>query len=130
MGALITVSIITLLAVIIIPKLMHSRIAANESTARAALKEISAALELYAEEDNRAYPTDLSVLISAEPCYLNKNYIADSPFQGYSYVCESLEVGGYSCSATPQVCGQTGLKIYKIRTGSVFSEADCKNFGK
>ena len=68
---------------------------------------------------------DISVLTTASPPFLNKDYIADSPVQGYNYACESLEVNGYSCSARPQHCGQTGSKIYTITTGGVFTEADC-----
>ncbi len=124
-AAMIIVSIITLLAIIVIPRFLSSRMGANESAARAGLKTIAAALENFAEETKQGYPTDISVLITADPPYLNKNYIADSPVQGYNYTCESLGVSGYSCSAEPQHCARTGSKIYEITTGGVFTETEC-----
>jgi type II secretory pathway pseudopilin PulG len=125
-GMLITAAIITLLAVIAIPQFLSSRMRANESSARAALKTISTALEAYAEEGKQGYPTDISLLITAEPPYLNRNYIANSLVQGYNFACEFLDINGYSCSAKPEICGQTGSGIYTITTGGVFTERDCK----
>jgi len=124
-GPLISLSIIALLAAIAIPRILKTNMADNESAARATLKTISTALETYAARSGQGYPTDILALIIADPAYLNKNYIADSPVQGYDYVCESLEVNGYSCSAEPQYCGRTGSKIYTITTGGVFTETEC-----
>ena len=124
-GLMISMSIIILLAAIAIPQVLRARMVANEAAARATLKTISTALETYYANDGGGYPTDISVLITANPAFLNKDYIADSPYLGYNFACESLELGSYSCSATPQDCGRTGSKIYTITTSSVFSEADC-----
>ncbi len=125
-GLVMGVSIITLLAVVGIPRLLRSKMASNESSARAALRTISTALEAYASEHNRGYPVDISELTNSEPPYLNKDYIADSPLQGYSYSCESLDINGYSCSAEPVICGRTGSKRYTITTSGVLTEAECK----
>ena len=122
---MISVSIITLLAAIGIPQILRTRITANETAARATLKTISTALETYAAEVGQGYPTEISVLMTTTPPYLTKNYIADSPFLGYNFDCETLEVSGYSCTAQPQNCGQTGSKKYTITTSSVLTEADC-----
>lgn len=122
---MVTVSIVALLAVIAIPQLLRARMVANESNAKATLKTISTALETYAAESAQGYPTDISVLATIKPPYLNQNYIADSPIQGYNYTCDSLGVSSYICSAEPQSCGWTGSKIYTITTGGVFAEADC-----
>jgi type II secretory pathway pseudopilin PulG len=124
-GFMIGISIITLLAAIAIPELLKGKMTDNESAARATLKTISAALETYAAESKQGYPTDISVLTTANPPYLNKNYIADSPIQGYNYACQFLEVNSYSCNATPQHCGRTGSRIYTITTGGVFTDTDC-----
>jgi len=126
-GVMITISVVTLLAVIVISQSLRSSMEINESTARATLRALSAALETYATEVGQGYPKDISVLITAEPPILNKDYIADSPIRGYNYTCESLGVSGYSCSAQPQHCDRTGSKKYTIITGGVFTEADCSN---
>lgn len=125
-GALIGISIITLLAVIIITQLLHSTMTANEAAARIGLKAISTALERYATENKQGYPADISILINSNPPYLNRDYVVDSPIQGYNYFCQSLEAGSYGFMAEPQRCGQSGLKIYTITTGGVLSESDCR----
>jgi type II secretory pathway pseudopilin PulG len=124
-GMMIAVSIIALLAAIAIPRLLRMRMESNESAARATLKTISTALEAYATESKQGYPHDISVLVTLDPPYLNKNYIRDSPLQGYNYVCDSLDVSGYSCSAIPQRCGLTGSKNYIITTSGVLTETEC-----
>jgi type II secretory pathway pseudopilin PulG len=124
-GVMITLSIVTFLATIAIPQLLRTRMIANESAARATLKTISTALETYAAEGMQGYPTNIAILVTATPPYLNKNYIADSPFLGYNYICESLETHSYICNASPQHCAQTGSKIYTITTGGILIETDC-----
>ena len=123
---LIVISIITLLVTISMPGLLRERMAANEESARAALKEISTALENYVEK-NSQYPVNFSDLVKANPPYLNYDYIAGSPIKGYNFTCQPFDTGGYSCSAAPQRCGLTGSKIYTITTGGMLSEGvDCK----
>ena len=123
---LITISVVVLLTTISMPGIIRERISVNEESARAALKEISTALETYAEK-NLHYPANFSDLVNASPAYLNYNYIAGSPVKGYNFTCQSLDAGGYSCSATPQRCGLTGLKIYTITTGGMLNEGvDCE----
>ena len=124
-GVILTVSIITLLATIVIPQFLRRAMIDNETSARATLKSISTALEAYAAQSEQGYVSDISVLTTTNPSYLTKNYVADSPILGYNYTCDLLEFTGYSCSATPQHCGQTGSKIYTITTGGVFIERDC-----
>ena len=114
-----------LLLTLAIPSLLRARMTANESSTRAALKTIAAALETHASDTGVGYPTNISALLEGDPPYINRNYIAESPIEGYNYGCDFLEVGGYSCSATPVSCNQTGSKIYTITTGALFSEKEC-----
>ena len=122
---MIVVALIAALAVLAIPNIIRSRVIANESAARTTLKTIAVALETRASDTGIGYPDDFSVLLTGDPPYLNKDYIADSPFLGYNFACGSLELGSYSCSATPQRCGYTGSRIYTITTGSVFTDEAC-----
>ena len=124
-GMMITLAIIVTLAVIAIPNLIRARMTANESAARATLKTVAVALETHAAKTGLGYPEDFSSLTETEPPYLNNNYIAESPLQGYNYVCDSLSATSYSCSAIPQICNQTGSKTYTVTAGAVFSEKQC-----
>ena len=122
---MIVVALIAALAVLAIPNIIRARVQANESAARTTLKTIAVALETRASDTGIGYPDDFSILLTGNPPYLNKDYIADSPFLGYNFACGSLELGSYSCSATPQRCGYTGSRIYTITTGSVFTDEAC-----
>jgi len=124
-STMISVSIVILLASIAIPQLLRIKMTANESLARATLKTISTALENYAAANQQVYPSDISVLMLEEPPYLKRNYVADSPLQGYNYTCGSLDAGSYSCQAEPVDCNVSGSKRYTIATAGVFSEEDC-----
>ena len=123
-GAMITLSIVALLASISIPALLRTRMIANETAARTTLKTISTALETYAAEGGQGYPTDMSILLTSTPPYLNEDYTAGSR-EGYTFACGSLAINGYSCSAEPLNCNQTGSKSYVITTSGVLSETDC-----
>jgi len=128
---MIVVAIIALLAAIAIPNLLRARVTANEAAAQATLRAISTAFETYAVANNGTYPDSVTEdLYNVTPKYLNKDYIADSPVQGYNYACTAegggaLDGTGYSCTATPATCGTTGTKTYTITTGGILSEADC-----
>lgn len=123
---MIVVALIAALAVLAIPNIIRSRVIANESAARATLKTMAVALETHASDSGTGYTDDFLVLITGNTPYLNKDYIADSPINGYNFDCETLGATGYSCSATPQLCNQTGSLVYTVTTGAVFSEADCE----
>lgn len=124
-GMMITIAIISSLAVIALPNLIRARMTANESAARATLKTIAVALETNAAKTGLGYTEDFLSLTETDPPYLNNNYIAESPVQGYNYVCDTLTVSSYSCRAIPQICNQTGSKTYTVTSGAVFSETDC-----
>lgn len=121
---MIAVAIVALLAVIAIPGVRRARITANESVARATLKTISNGCELYAAANYGQYPTAIEDLIEAGPPYLNEDYTAVSR-RGYDFACGNLAVTGYSCTATPTICGTTANTAYTITTGGVLTSADC-----
>lgn len=121
---MIAVAIVALLAVIAIPGLLRSRVTANETFARATLKTISNACESYAAVNYGQYPTAMADLIGPMPPYLSQDYTA-AALRGYNIACGILAITGYSCTATPVGCGQTGTKIFTITTGAVLTSVDC-----
>ena len=118
------VAIIALLVGISIPGLLRARMTSYDSMAQAILKTISNACELYAAENAGQYPTAIEDLTEALPPYLNENYIAVAR-RGYNFTCDALDVSGYSCTAKPVTCNQTGTKDFTITTGAVLISADC-----
>jgi len=108
-----------------VEQIMRMTVAQNEADAMATLKLISAALENYAKDHLGAYPSTLKPLTETSPVYLDRDYIAESPFKGYIYSCARLESGSYSCSAVPEKCKLTGGVSYGISTGGALISDDC-----
>lgn len=116
----------TLVLRIAVEQVIKFNITQNESSAEAALKLISAALENYAKDNQGIFPTNLAVLSQAAPTYLDKSYINQSSLKGYSYNCFKLEQTSYNCSVVPAKCRLTGNVTYTVTTGGDLVSEPCK----
>lgn len=116
---MIVVTIIALLGAIAIPSLIKAKTASNDTMARATLKSISQAVELYASANNQNYPLDITALTGATPAFLNVNYCA-ATISGYTFAC-SFAAGGYTFTATPLNVGVSGSTTYTITTGGLLT---------
>lgn len=115
---MIVVAIIALLAAVAIPNLLRAKITANESTAQAALKSISTALETYASINDQ-YPTATSLLLGITPPYLSIDYFVGA-HNGYSF-SPSLQAFTYSIMATP-TNPNAGTKSFTVSTSGILSQ--------
>jgi competence protein ComGC len=122
---MIIVGLTSLLLSIAIKQIIKIQISDNESNAAGTLKLISTAMENYADAHQGAYPKAISALTQTNPAYIDKNYISLSPIKGYNYSCSRLEPAGYSCSASPAKCSQTGKTTYTITTGGALASQEC-----
>jgi len=122
---MIVIAVSALLLRITVEKLIKINIAQNESNASLTLKLISAALENYAKDNQGIFPAEISVLTKTSPPYLDKDYVAQSPFRGYSFSCSRLEASGYSCSATPVKCRLSGNLMHSVSTGGLLISEEC-----
>jgi prepilin-type N-terminal cleavage/methylation domain-containing protein len=122
---LIVVAIILIIAAIAIPNLLRARIAANESSAVAAIRTLNTAQISY----NSAYPTvgyattldQLSGTSCAPPtsagaCLID-TVLGNSPYtkSGYSFNLGNTSgtpVSAYTVAADPVVANQTGTKYF------------------
>lgn len=118
---MIVVAIIALLAAIAIPNLLRARLNANESTAQTTLKTMSTGAESFASANAGAYPSAMADMTGATPPYLNEDYVATSPRQGYNFDDgrTTYDGTGYCFVASPTAVGTTGTRTYSIRTGGV-----------
>lgn len=121
---LIVIAIVSILVTIAIPHLVRAKMNAQEVAAQATLKAIAAACENYSAANSGIYPTVMADLIGVTPPYLSKDYTAAS-YQGYDYDCVPLEESGYTCTAIPTTCGQTGPRDFVITTGSILTSVMC-----
>jgi type IV pilus assembly protein PilA len=116
---MIVVAIIALLAAIAIPNLLRAKISANDAVAKATLRSLSSAAEMYATTNSGNYPSDIASLTGATPAYINRNYCSQT-ISGYSYNC-SFNLGYYTFTATPLTVSSTGTTTYTINTGGVLT---------
>ncbi|MFH0791521.1 MAG: hypothetical protein V2A64_07830 [Candidatus Omnitrophota bacterium] len=123
---MIVIAVCALLLRIVIEQLIKINMAQNESHVSVALKQVSAALENYADGNQDVYPQSLSILTDTKSPYLDKDYFTKSPFRGYNFSCPRLEAGGYSCYASPVRCKLTGNMVYTISTGSLLVSEGCE----
>ncbi len=115
---MIVVAIIALLAALALPNLLRAKMASNDAQAKAALRGLSTAAEVYANENDSLYPVDVTSLtgatppyiLTADPCGMTKN--------GYDFVC-TMAIGGYTIVATPTTVGSSGTTTYTMTTGGI-----------
>jgi type II secretory pathway pseudopilin PulG len=115
---MIVVGIIAIIsALVLLPNVLRSRLNANDAFAQATLKTISNALESYLS-GNSAYPTDINVLRTVTPPYLNADYFNAVPYNGFTFVVTTLTDYSYVITATPASTTQ-GTQSFTISTGGL-----------
>ena len=126
---MIVVAIIALLAAIAVPNLLTARRTANEAAAKATIRSLSTAAEVFSTSHSGTYPAAVGSAAAAGGLYdfINSapSYCADAAggataVQGYNYAC-TLAVGGYTFAATPVTVGTTGSVTYTATTGGVLT---------
>jgi type IV pilus assembly protein PilA len=141
---LIVVAIILIIAAIAIPNLLRARIAANESSAVAALRTLNTAQVSYnSTYPTAGYATSLNALSgtgcappdSTAACLID-TALASGVKSGYSFTLSATAgspTSSYSVAANPLTVNQTGVRYFcsfadaVIRSGSssLISEATC-----
>lgn len=116
---MIVVAIIALLAAIAIPNLLRARHNADESAAISAMRTISTAAESFrAAQTPPAYPANLAALTNSTPPYIDSALAGaiapGTAKQGYYYNYTVNGTQQYTCTATPQVSGTTGTRIFFV----------------
>ena len=115
---MIVVAIIVLLAAIAIPNLLRARLSANEATAIAALKTLSAAAETYfGGQTPGAYPSSLASMSNATPPYID-SVLGTGNKSGYNFTWSGGN-NSYSVTAAPQNPNVTGVRSFFMDTSGV-----------
>lgn len=117
--------VLAVLIAIATPRLLDMRITSNEVSARAGLKAIYSAVQLYCEEKN-AYPENLSDLAGSDSSvgYIGAD-IASGLKDGYNYSFSLEGTQSFSARANPAVPGKTGKKYFYIdETGVIRFSAE------
>lgn len=104
-------------AVVLLPNVLRSRLNANDSFAQTTLKTISNALENYVIV-NGAYPADTGLLQTAAPSYLQTDFFDGQPHNGFIYTADTLTTYTYAITAAP-VSASQGTRSFTVTTGGV-----------
>jgi type II secretory pathway pseudopilin PulG len=119
---LIVAVIISLISVIAIPNMITMRRVANEAAAKNNLRALVNAAEV-ASVSLGHYPVTLGefqrFIISA-PVYCADMIGTQTALQGYNYSC-TMDITGYTLTASPVVLGTTGNVTYTAVTGGLFT---------
>ena len=100
-------------------------LALNESRAAQAAKNISVTVETYKTSHGR-YPADkYDIKYTQASSSLLDKILSGEAVAGYRYSL-SLRDDGYEIIASPEACGVSGNKIFKINTGGSVWEEKCK----
>jgi prepilin-type N-terminal cleavage/methylation domain-containing protein len=118
---MIVVAIIALLAAIAIPNLMSAKKTANTAAAKANIRALSTAAEVYATAHNGTYPLVGQIAEYINPATVLCASSAEAPVQGYIYDCTGLAATGYELHATP-ASETAGDKTFTVTTGGVITE--------
>jgi type IV pilus assembly protein PilA len=122
---MIVVAIIALLAAIAIPNLLRARHNANEAAAIASLKTISVACESFrAAQTPPTYPATLAVLGAPPtgPAYIDNalaGATASPGKQGYVFTYALVNRNQYTCTANPDLPGNTGTRVFFVDESGV-----------
>jgi len=113
---MIVVAVIALLAAFAIPNFLRARVSANETAAQSSLRTVHTAVESY-KSVGTSYPSDLSILSSSTPPYIDSVLGAGSK-QGYSFVLTGL-ANTFTATARPQTFGRTGERSFYVDESAV-----------
>ncbi len=118
---MIVVAIIALLAAIAIPNLMSAKRTANTAAAKANVRALSTAAEVFATGHNGTYPTTVDSVAATGivPYIAAATTLCGNTVQGYGYVC-TLAATGYTFTATPE-SATTGDTTWVAVTGGVIT---------
>lgn len=118
---MIVVGIIMLLVAFAIPNFVRMRTNTNETSAAAALRSISTAMENYrAAQTPPVYPTQLSDLSDATPPYID-SVLGSGTKQGYSFGLSGVSAGdSYTCTAAPR-SAISGTRTFVVTQNGVIT---------
>ena len=119
---MIVVAIIALLAAIAIPNLMSAKRTANTAAAKANVRALSTAAEVFATGHSGTYPSTVDSVAATGivPYIAAAETLCGETVQGYVYVC-TLATTGYTITATPS--GATaGDTTFTVETGGNIEE--------
>jgi prepilin-type N-terminal cleavage/methylation domain-containing protein len=130
---IVATSILLILAVLVIPNVLRSRINSNEVSTVSNLTSLGKAIQQYYMTNEYKYPHSLEDLVSpnSNPPYIDSDFI-DNAKSGYLYTYEYQDDDNFHVLASPKSPGKTGVRyffldetgIVRAKEGGEASESD------
>ena len=117
---MIVVAIISSLSAITIPNVIRAKVVSNDAITKKTLRTLSTAAETFANSNNGNYPLEMNDLTGATPPYVVMQDPCDTVLAGFTYTC-TMDVGGYTFLAAPEVIGTTGTTTVTMTTGGILT---------
>jgi prepilin-type N-terminal cleavage/methylation domain-containing protein len=125
---LIVIAVILVIAAIAIPRLLRSKMVANETSAVASLRTFASVHVTYESTYRQGYAPSLAALgpppagtaVSASNAGLIDQALASGVKSGYTFIYNPVDTDGngqidvYTLNANPQVPGQTGDRYFFV----------------
>lgn len=120
---MVVVAIISLLVLFAIPNLTRARVNSNEGAAKASLRTISTACEMYrASQMPLDYPPNLASLAATNPRYLDDE-LAGGQKQGYLFEYRYIDDSSFQVTARPRRQNVSGVMSFSIDQSGVIRDA-------
>jgi prepilin-type N-terminal cleavage/methylation domain-containing protein len=114
---MIVVSIIAIIAAIMIPSLLRSRVHANEASAVENLRVLQSAQTSYFASKKSF--GDFAMLTADTPRFLNGTWSQGIEKSGYLFEIESATEGNFVCYADPVALNITGTRYFRMDSSGV-----------
>lgn len=112
---IVALSILLILAVLVVPNILRTRINSNEIAAVSNLTSLGKAIQEYYMNNNYKYPQTLEDLMSpnSNPPYISSDFLDESK-SGYIYAYNYVDEDNFSVLVSPKTPGKTGVKYFYL----------------
>ncbi|MDD4955639.1 MAG: prepilin-type N-terminal cleavage/methylation domain-containing protein [Candidatus Omnitrophica bacterium] len=117
----VALAILLILAVLVVPNILRTRINSNEIAAVSNLTSLGKAIQEYYMNNGYKYPQSLEDLMSPRsvPPYISNDFL-DTSKSGYVYQYEYVDEDNFRVLVSPKAMGKTGTKYFYLdETGIV-----------
>lgn len=122
---IVALSILLILAVLVVPNILRTRINSNEIAAVSNLTSLGKAIQEYYMNNSYKYPQRLEDLMSpnSSPPYISNDFL-DSSKSGYVYAYVYIDEDNFNVLVSPKSPGKTGVKYFYLDESGIIRQKE------
>ncbi|MFA5008130.1 MAG: type II secretion system protein [Candidatus Omnitrophota bacterium] len=122
---MVALSIILVLAVLVIPNILRSRINSNEVTTVSNISSLGKAIQQYYMSNSYKYPQTLEDLVApnSNPPYITRDFI-DNAKSGYLYQYQYVDEDKFRLLVGPKSPGRTGVRYFYLNESGLIRQKE------